>query len=270
MGIYAIVEVLTREGIPCPSAHDPARNRHRCGIAWNKFAVRAILVNSRYTGHQVWNRQRKDEVLLDVDDVALGHTSKLRSNETGKWVWSEQIEHPPIIDREPFDQVQSLLGGRASVPAEHKPHRARRPYALRGCLWCGICEQRMQSHWANSAPYYRCWFPAEYALADRIEHPLKSACERTPSLPRSMAGWPESSPRTACARPSPTWPQPRRSMPRMRRDRRSLRVTASWPSTARRWMPERLSKLQQEAQEVWGPPGSRAELDQPSSARSAT
>lgn len=152
MGIYAIAEMLTREGIPCPSAHDPARNRHRCGIAWNKFAVRAILANPRYTGHQVWNRQRKDEVLLDVDDVALGHTTKLRWNETGQWVWSEQIVHPPIIDRDAFNHVQALLGGRASKPAEHKPHRARRPYALCGCLWCGICERRMQSHWANCAP----------------------------------------------------------------------------------------------------------------------
>jgi DNA invertase Pin-like site-specific DNA recombinase len=29
IGIYAIAEGLTRDGIPCPSAHDPDRNRHR-------------------------------------------------------------------------------------------------------------------------------------------------------------------------------------------------------------------------------------------------
>jgi len=158
-GIYAIAEMLTRDGIPCPSAHDPGRNRYRCGVAWNKFAVRAILTNPRYTGHQVWNKQRKDEVLLDVDDVALGYITKMRWNESGKWIWSENVVHPLIIDRETFDQVQVLLAGRATTPAEHKPHRARRPYALRGCLWCGICERRMQSHWANQAPYYRCRFP---------------------------------------------------------------------------------------------------------------
>jgi hypothetical protein len=44
-GFYAIAEGLTRDGIPSPSAHDPDRNRHRCGIAWKKFAVRAILIN---------------------------------------------------------------------------------------------------------------------------------------------------------------------------------------------------------------------------------
>ena len=171
-GFYAIAEGLTRDGIPSPSAHDPARNRHRCGIAWSKFAVRAILINPRYTGHQVWNKQRKDEVLIDVEDVALGHITKLRWNESGKWVWSEQVVHPPIIDRETFDQVQTMISGRAAATAGHKPHRRQHPYALRGCLWCGLCDRRMGSHWVNGAPYYRCRFPAEYALANRVEHPL--------------------------------------------------------------------------------------------------
>jgi site-specific DNA recombinase len=30
----------------------------------------------------------------------------------------------------------------------------------------------MQGHWANAAPYYRCRFPSEYALANRLRHPL--------------------------------------------------------------------------------------------------
>jgi hypothetical protein len=43
---------------------------------------------------------------------------------------------------------------------------------LRGLLYCGICGRRMQGHWANAAPYYRCRFPAEYAVVNRIDHPL--------------------------------------------------------------------------------------------------
>jgi site-specific DNA recombinase len=171
-GFYAIAEGLTRDGIPSPSAHDPERNKHRSGIAWNKFAVRSILINPRYTGHQVWNKQRKDEVLIDVEDVALGHTTKLRWNDTGKWLWSEKIVQPPIIDRETFDQVQAIVAGRAHAPAQHKPHRAKRPYALRGCLWCALCGRRMQSHWAHDTAYYRCRFAAEYALANHVDHPL--------------------------------------------------------------------------------------------------
>jgi site-specific DNA recombinase len=171
-GFYAIAEGLTRDGISCPSAHDRARIRHRCGVAWNKFAVRAILTNPRYTGYQVWNKQRKDEVLIDVQDVALGHTTKLRWNDSANWVWSEKIVHPPIIDRETFGQVQVMISGRTNKHAEHKPHRAQHAYALRGCVWCGLCGRRMQGHWVNAAPYYRCRFPTEYALANHVEHPL--------------------------------------------------------------------------------------------------
>ncbi|MFN2526943.1 MAG: recombinase family protein [Actinomycetota bacterium] len=67
LGLYAIAEGLTRDGIPSPSGHDPARNRHRASArgAWGKTAVRAILRNPRYTGREVWNKQRRDEVLVD-------------------------------------------------------------------------------------------------------------------------------------------------------------------------------------------------------------
>ena len=49
-GLKAIAEGLTRDDIPSPSAYDPERNKHRCGIAWSWSAVRAILTNPRYTG----------------------------------------------------------------------------------------------------------------------------------------------------------------------------------------------------------------------------
>ncbi|WP_425568402.1 hypothetical protein [Nonomuraea rubra] len=42
--------------------------------------MRAILTNPRYVGHQVWNRQGKHEVLMNVDDVQLGHTTRLSGN----------------------------------------------------------------------------------------------------------------------------------------------------------------------------------------------
>src|SRR6201985_2752380 len=70
------------------------RTSSTSGIAWNKFAVRSILINPRYTGFQVWNKQRKDEVLIDVEDVALGHTTKLRWNDGDKWLWSKTIVPP--------------------------------------------------------------------------------------------------------------------------------------------------------------------------------
>ncbi len=138
-GIFAIAERLTQDGIPCPSAHDRARNRHRCGLAWSKSAVRAILANPRYTGRQVWNRQRKDEVLLDVHDVALGHTTVMRWNDEGQWIFSKQIVHPPIIDDDTFAQARQLLAAKNARQVTRRPRSSPRPYVLRGLLFCGIC-----------------------------------------------------------------------------------------------------------------------------------
>ena len=157
-------------------------------MAWSKYAIRAILTNPRYTGRQVWNRQRKDEVLIDVHDVALGHTTKMRWNDEDKWIFSEEIVHPPIIDDPTFQQAQDLLTARRGARGPHKPHKSRHAYALRGLLFCGICQRRMQGHWANAAPYYRCRFPNEYALANEITHPLNVTL-RQDVLLGPLDGW---------------------------------------------------------------------------------
>ena len=112
--LKAIAEGLTRDDIPSPSAHDPGRNKHRCGIAWS---YGAILANPRYTGRQVWNKQPKSELLIDVNDVALGHATKQKWNEPGKWIWSKELVHEPLVDTETFEQVQALQrAGAASRP----------------------------------------------------------------------------------------------------------------------------------------------------------
>ncbi|GAA2675609.1 recombinase family protein [Actinoplanes palleronii] len=166
-----IAERLTAAKIPCPSAQDRARNRHRSGVAWTAVAVRTILMNPRYTGYQVWNKQRTDEVLLDVNDVALGHTNLARWNPAEKWIMSKAPSHEAIVDKEVFEQVQEVMRHRARYGAPHRQHRTRHPYVFRGCLFCGVCERRMQSQINHGAPYYRCRYPAEYAAANRIEHP---------------------------------------------------------------------------------------------------
>jgi site-specific DNA recombinase len=187
-GLFAIAEGLTRDGIACPSAADPARNQHRSGVAWSKSAIRAILTNPRYTGRQVWNRQRKREVLLDVDDVALGHVTQMSWNPTNVWVFSEQQVHPAIVDEDTFTQAQQLLAARGRGPIQHTPHRVRRPYQLRGVIFCGYCQRRMQGEWNHDAPYYRCRFPQEYALANRIAHPRNVYLREDAVLP-ALDNW---------------------------------------------------------------------------------
>jgi site-specific DNA recombinase len=86
-----------------------------------------------------------------------------------QWIYSEKVVHPALVSDDTFAEVQQMLAGRSG--GQHKPHRSKHEYALRGLLVCGLCERRMQGHWANAAPYYRCSFATEYGLANHVQHP---------------------------------------------------------------------------------------------------
>nr|WP_296075582.1 recombinase family protein [uncultured Actinoplanes sp.] len=45
----SIARGLTQDGIACPSASDRARNSYRHTQVWETTAVRAIVLNPRYT-----------------------------------------------------------------------------------------------------------------------------------------------------------------------------------------------------------------------------
>jgi Recombinase len=61
----------------CPAPRDPET---RLEGVWTRAAVRAILRNPKYTGHQVWGR--------------LHHGRRVPR---AQWVWSQEWVHPPLI-----------------------------------------------------------------------------------------------------------------------------------------------------------------------------
>ena len=71
----------------------------------------------RYTGRQVWNRQRKAEILINIDDVALGHETKMRWNPAREWIYSSAFVMSPLstTTRSSRSRLSSLLehAGRA-------------------------------------------------------------------------------------------------------------------------------------------------------------
>ena len=170
-GIGTIAEGLNRDGVPSPSGHDPARNRHRASAngAWGKSAVRAILGNPKYTGRQVWNRQRRDEDLMDAEDVSAGYTSRMRWNPREEWVWSTEPTHEAIVSSETFAaaSAQRTVGHNRQTVV--KPRR-RNTYCLSSLIYCGECGRRMSGSWNHGEAHYRCGFPAEYAGAAQ-KHP---------------------------------------------------------------------------------------------------
>jgi site-specific DNA recombinase len=168
---------------PPPSGHDRVRNPHRLGVAWSKSAVRAILANPRYTGYQIWNKQRRDEVLLDIDDVAAGHISRMRWNPREQWIWPAEPTHPALVSRETFDQVQARVAAR-SPTSPRAAQASPRPYALRGRLSCGLCRRRLQGQWVRGEAYYRCRYPSEYAQSAGFDHPVNVYLREADLLPK--------------------------------------------------------------------------------------
>lgn len=190
LGWFAIAERLTAEGLPCPSAHDRARNRHRDGSAWSRSAVRAIITNPRYTGRQVWNRSRRDETqLLDPTDPTMGSDYRQVWNERGEWVWSVELAHEPIVDVDTFTAAQELIAAGSHRPATKKRPTSR-PYMLRGLLFCGHpeCGKRMEGTWNHGRAHYRCKVGREYAAATGSTHPA-TVYVREDQLAAALDAW---------------------------------------------------------------------------------
>lgn len=142
-----ITRALNDAGIPSPGMTDPDRNPHRHGTHWTLGAVRAILANPRYTGRQIWNRQRTDHVLVDPQNTTLGERDVMRWNPRDAWVISQQPAHPALVSETDFVHAQAIHVA-LQVP-EHV-------YQLTGLLTCAVCGRRMASCWSHGHPAYRC------------------------------------------------------------------------------------------------------------------
>jgi site-specific DNA recombinase len=145
-----ITRALNDAGVPCPSAVDPGRNPHRTGAAWTLRTVAAILANPRYTGRQVWNRQRTDFDLADPANTTLGHRQVQRWNLPEGWVISKHPAHAALVSEADFIAAQDTAAPRGPAGA------AVRRYLLAGLLGCGRCGRRLESAWSNGKAAYRC------------------------------------------------------------------------------------------------------------------
>jgi hypothetical protein len=119
------------------SAADPGRNRHRSATGWTLRTVAAILVNPRYTGRQVWNRQPSHKVLVDPLNTTLGHKQVQRWNLPEGWVISKDPAHPALVSEADFIAVQEMAVPRGPAGA------AVRRYLLAGLIACGRCGRRL-------------------------------------------------------------------------------------------------------------------------------
>jgi hypothetical protein len=145
-----ITRALNDAGVPCPSAADPGRNRHRTGSGWTLRTVAAILANPRYTGRQVWNRQPSEAVLADPANTGLGHKQVQRWNLPEGWVISKHPAHTALVSEADFIAAQDTTAPRGPAGP------AARRYLLAGLIACGRCGRRLESAWSYGRAAYRC------------------------------------------------------------------------------------------------------------------
>jgi len=184
-GYKQLAAVLTNEGIPNPSAHDPKRNSHRPGHSWAMSAVRAILTNPRYLGYHVSGRTKKKDVLLDPDVPALGHVTRQQWQQRNEWVTSTVQAYDAIVEEQIWHRVQALVASntrtKALTPSRRTHAGVRRSdssrYPLAGLVICDACGKRLQGNTVRGCSLYRCRVSSDYASPFKDHPPSLSVRE---------------------------------------------------------------------------------------------
>ncbi len=78
------------------------------------------------------------------------------------------MTHPALIDEKTFLEVQGMRAARLTQ------HGDTRTYVLAGLVQCQLCGRRLDSHWVNGRPGYRC------------RHGHTSARNRPPELAKNV------------------------------------------------------------------------------------
>jgi site-specific DNA recombinase len=150
MSAAGIARLLNERGIPSPGVHDRERNRHRSTAVWTLRTVAAILANPRYTGRQVWNRQYTDHREAVPGDKRSSRGPVRVWNPRSDWVICGDRTPPVLVSDADFLAVQQITA--LAIPQDGRVHR----YQLTGLLVCGLCGRRLEGHWVNHRPGYRC------------------------------------------------------------------------------------------------------------------
>jgi site-specific DNA recombinase len=187
VGYRSIAVRLETEGIPSPGEVGPTRHPRSAGV-WGGSAVRAILSNPRYIGHQVAGRQRRFDELLSTADPALGTVSRQRWQGEDNWSWSEEPSWPALVPKELFDRVNARITNSPSTNVR-RPKTELGKYLFSGAIRCGHCGKAMYGITMKGKPYYRCTATRpDYATPSVEGHP-PSYFVREERIVTSLDAW---------------------------------------------------------------------------------
>lgn len=132
-GKQAIVKILNERGVPNPTEykrlHGMIRNKNaQSGTLWHYYTVSQILINEVYIGNMVQGKS----------GVVSFKTQEKKCKPQEEWIVVKGT-HDPIIERELWDQVQTLIVQKATPPSNGTP------ILFSGKVRCIHCGCRMRS-----------------------------------------------------------------------------------------------------------------------------
>lgn len=74
----------------------------------------------------------------------------MRWNRAADWVISTRMAHPALVNEVDFIAAQAIRADRPTADG------TTRTYLLAGLVTCCYCGRRMDAHWVNGRPGYRC------------------------------------------------------------------------------------------------------------------
>jgi site-specific DNA recombinase len=141
--------VVCKLGVPTIARRlnaDPAGYPSPSGApGWTTSAVRAILANPKYTGHQVFGRRRS-------------RNGRRVNAPMSEWLWSPEAVHEPIVDMQTWREAQDIGAEHSTSRDHHEPEAnpASRIYPYRSRVRCRDCQRRMTANPYPAHVYYRC------------------------------------------------------------------------------------------------------------------
>lgn len=154
IGFRSIATTLEREGHPSPGEVGAERHPRSAGV-WSGSAVRAILINPRYLGHQVVGRLRRRDELMEPMNPAAGTWSRQHWQAKDAWVTSDEPAWPALVESELWERVNARIKN-THGNKRRRPRGVPGQYLLAGLVRCATCGRSMHGNTLKNKPYYRC------------------------------------------------------------------------------------------------------------------
>ena len=141
LGIRGVIRKLNELGIPSPASGKRVFRDGRKTTRWGKGAVRRILREPAYQGETIVWRWK-----------SAGKGTKVIQRPPAEHIRMPDGITPAIVSPEAWQAVQVRLDKNTGAEARNQ----KRPYLLRGRVYCLACGRRMRANIEKGLRVYRC------------------------------------------------------------------------------------------------------------------